>query len=332
MADLLQIEGLTVTFPSEDGPVPAVEDVSLTLSPGETLAIVGESGSGKSVTALAMMGLLGRATMQARRLDFDGRSLIGLTDSDWRHIRGREIGMIFQDPMTSLNPVLTIGRQLTEVFELHMRLSGKQARDGAVELLERVGVPSAASRLDQYPHHFSGGMRQRVMIAMAVACRPKILIADEPTTALDVTIQAQILEIIADLQKSFGMAIVMITHDLGVVAGIADRVAVMYSGRVVEEGPTDQVFAAPRMPYTRGLLASVPRFDAADTELVAIPGQPPDPMHRPPGCAFGPRCALATEACTREQPRLVRVGDGHHAACLRTDATAVPRTREGAQP
>jgi oligopeptide transport system ATP-binding protein len=323
MEPLLEIEGLSVTFRSDAGPVPAVEDVSLSLSPGETLAIVGESGSGKSVTALAMMGLLGRGAMAARRLDFGGRSLIGLSDADWGHIRGREIGMIFQDPMTSLNPVLTIGRQLTEVFELHMGLSGAAARDGAVELLERVGVPSATSRLGQYPHHFSGGMRQRVMIAMAVACRPRILIADEPTTALDVTIQAQILEIIADLQKSFGMAIVMITHDLGVVAGIADRVAVMYAGRVVEEGPTERVFAAPRMPYTRGLLASVPRFDDDAAELVAIPGQPPDPRHRPPGCAFAPRCGLAMAACDREQPALRPMGGGQSAACLRTDATAL---------
>jgi oligopeptide/dipeptide ABC transporter ATP-binding protein len=203
-----------------------------------------------------------------------------------------------------------------------MGLTGAAARDASVELLERVGVPSPAARLGQYPHHFSGGMRQRVMIAMAVACRPKILIADEPTTALDVTIQAQILDIIADLQKSFGMAIVMITHDLGVVAGIADRLAVMYSGRVVEEGPTDLVFAAPRMPYTRGLLASVPRFDSDEAELPAIPGQPPDPSKRPPGCAFAPRCDLALPDCTRERPVLRALGGGQSAACIRTDVTA----------
>ncbi len=321
MVGLLEIEGLNVTFASDDGPVAAVEDVSLTLNPGETLAIVGESGSGKSVTALAAMGLVGRAALQARRLDFDGRSLLGLSDADWRRIRGREIGMIFQDPMTSLNPVLTIGRQLTEVFELHMGLSGTAARAGAIELLELVGVSSPASRLGQYPHQFSGGMRQRVMIAMAVACRPKLLIADEPTTALDVTIQAQILEIIADLQKTLGMAIIMITHDLGVVAGIADRVAVMYSGRVVEEGPTEAVFDAPRMPYTRGLLASVPRFDAVQTELIAIPGQPPDPTRRPPGCAFAPRCGLMRPDCNVARPALHAVGPGHRAACIRTDAT-----------
>ena len=321
MDPLLEIEGLSVTFQSDSGPVKAVEDVSLDLMPGETLAIVGESGSGKSVTALAVMGLLGRAQMDARKLHFDGRSLLKLSPQEWRRIRGREIGMIFQDPMTSLNPVLTIGRQLTEMFELHMGQSGAEARKGAIELLERVGVPSPEARLSQYPHHFSGGMRQRVMIAMTMACRPKILIADEPTTALDVTIQAQILELLADLQRSFGMAIVMITHDLGVVAGIADRVAVMYSGRVVEAGPTDPVFDCPRMPYTRGLLGSIPRFDAPQSDLVAIPGQPPDPVRRPPGCAFAPRCALAQPECDAAQPDLRDVGPGHRAACIRTDIT-----------
>lgn len=331
MKPLLEIEGLSVSFRSDTGPVTAVEDVSLTLSEGETLAIVGESGSGKSVTALAIMGLLGRGRMQARKLEFGGRSLLGMPEADLRRIRGREIGMIFQDPMTSLNPVLTIGRQLTEMFELHMGQSGAQARRGAIELLERVGVPSPESRLNQYPHHFSGGMRQRVMIAMTMACRPKILIADEPTTALDVTIQAQILELIADLQKSLGMAIIMITHDLGVVAGIADRLAVMYSGRVVEQGPTERVFDCPRMPYTRGLLASVPRFDAPQAELVAIPGQPPDPAHRPPGCAFAPRCALALADCTAAPPALRPLGGGQSAACIRTDATAdVSLTAAGA--
>lgn len=321
MAPLLDIEALSVSFRSDTGPISAVEDVSLTLSPGETLAIVGESGSGKSVTALAIMGLLGRGTMQADKLDFNGRSLLGMPPAELNRVRGREIGMIFQDPMTSLNPVLTVGRQLTEMFELHMGQTGAQARKGAIDLLERVGVPSAEQRLSQYPHHFSGGMRQRVMIAMTMACRPKILIADEPTTALDVTIQAQILELIADLQKSFGMAIIMITHDLGVVAGIADRLAVMYSGRIVEEGPTDQVFAHPRMPYTQGLLASVPRFDAPQAELAAIPGQPPDPTRRPQGCAFAPRCALALPACDDAPPALKALGAGQSAACIRADDT-----------
>lgn len=322
MDPLLAIEGLSVTFQSDAGPVRAVENVSLDLMPGETLAIVGESGSGKSVTALAIMGLLGRGQMEARKLLFDGRSLLKMSQPELRRIRGREIGMIFQDPMTSLNPVLTIGRQLTEMFELHLGQSGTDARKGAIELLERVGVSSPEARLSQYPHHFSGGMRQRVMIAMTMACRPKILIADEPTTALDVTIQAQILELLADLQRSFGMAIVMITHDLGVVAGIADRVAVMYSGRVVETGPTDPVFDSPRMPYTRGLLGSIPRFDAPQADLVAIPGQPPDPVRRPPGCAFAPRCALAQPACDAAPPELHDVGPGHRAACFRTDITA----------
>ena len=224
--------------------------------------------------------------------------------------------MIFQDPMTSLNPVLTVGRQLTEMFELHMGLSGAAARKEAANLLGLVGVPSPEARLNDYPHHFSGGMRQRVMIAMAVACRPKLLIADEPTTALDVTIQAQILDIIAGLQREFGMAIIMITHDLGVVAGIADRMAVMYSGRVVEEGRTEDVFADPRMPYTRGLLGSVPRFDLDDAEMIPIPGSPPDPARRPAGCCFSPRCALAFDRCGREQPALMETGDGRRAACF----------------
>ena len=320
---LLDIDDLRTYFHTRAGTVRAVDGISLHVAEGETLGIVGESGSGKSVAMLSVLGLIPQppGRIESGRAVYDGVDLLHAPQSRLRRIRGSRITMIFQDPMTSLNPVLTIGRQLTEMFELHMGQTGAQARKGAIDLLERVGVPSAEQRLSQYPHHFSGGMRQRVMIAMTMACRPKILIADEPTTALDVTIQAQILELIADLQKSFGMAIIMITHDLGVVAGIADRLAVMYSGRIVEEGPTDQVFDQPRMPYTQGLLASVPRFDAPQAELVAIPGQPPDPARRPPGCAFAPRCALALPACDATPPALRALGAGQSAACIRTDDT-----------
>ncbi|WP_172122010.1 ABC transporter ATP-binding protein [Devosia sp. 919] len=316
MGALLEVENLNVSFPTERGVIDVVQGVSFRLSPGETLAIVGESGSGKSVSALALMRLLGKARVSADTMRFAGTDLLSATEAQLRAIRGKEIAMIFQDPMTSLNPVLTVGRQLTEMFELHMGLSAGAARKEAINLLKLVGVPSPQERLNAYPHHFSGGMRQRVMIAMAVACRPKLLIADEPTTALDVTIQAQILDIIAGLQRDFGMAIIMITHDLGVVAGIADRMAVMYSGRVVEHGLTENVFADPRMPYTRGLLGSVPRFDLDDAEMIPIPGTPPDPAKRPPGCCFSPRCSVMFDRCLREQPALFVTGVDRGAACF----------------
>jgi oligopeptide transport system ATP-binding protein len=263
---LLSIRNLAVRFRGERGDTMAVDGVSFDLNAGETLAIVGESGSGKSVTMLAVMGLLAKAGVSADSIFGCGHDLLHAGDVAMRAIRGRQIGMIFQDPMTSLNPVLTIGRQLTEMFEIHLGLSGSASRKGAIDLLKLVGVPSAETRLKDYPHQFSGGMRQRVMIAMAVACKPQILIADEPTTALDVTIQAQILDILSGLQREFGMAMIMISHDLGVVAGIADRMLVMHSGRIVEQGLVDDVFAAPKMPYTRSLLAAVPRFDL-ETEM-----------------------------------------------------------------
>lgn len=313
---LLDVHDLSVSFPSERGLVRAVENVTFSLDAGETLAIVGESGSGKSVSSLAVMGLLGKAEVKAQTMRFGDKNLLTLSDAEMRKVRGREIAMIFQDPMTSLNPVLSVGRQLSEMFELHMGLSGAAARKEVINLLSLVGVPSPAERLNDYPHHFSGGMRQRVMIAMAVACRPKILIADEPTTALDVTIQAQILDLIKGLQREFGMAIIMITHDLGVVAGMADRMIVMYSGRVVEEGRTDAVFASPQMPYTQGLLGSVPRFDLEDAPLTPIRGTPPDPMHRPDGCCFSPRCDFAFSRCLAEQPPLAQVGSARRAACF----------------
>jgi oligopeptide transport system ATP-binding protein len=315
---LLEIVDLEVEFASQGRTVRAVDRVSLTLERGETLGIVGESGSGKSITAMSIMRLVpvppGRYA--GGRILFEGRDLLTAPDADLRRVRGKEIAMIFQDPMTSLNPVLTVGRQITEVLETHMGLSAAAARTRAGELLDLVGIPSAARRLDDYPHHFSGGMRQRVMIAMAVACRPKLLIADEPTTALDVTIQAQILDILRNLQKELGMALMLITHDLGVVAGMADRVAVMYGGRVVEDGPTDAVFETPRMPYTMGLLSSIPRLDGGGAKrLTPIRGAPPEPIGVAKSCRFAPRCTFAADVCRQSPPPRRPVGPGHHAAC-----------------
>ncbi len=318
MTALLEIVDLEVEFASQGRTVRAVDRVSLTLERGETLGIVGESGSGKSITAMSIMRLVpvppGRYA--GGRILFEGRDLLTAPDADLRRVRGKEIAMIFQDPMTSLNPVLTVGRQITEVLETHMGMSAAAARTRAGELLDLVGIPSAARRLDDYPHHFSGGMRQRVMIAMAVACRPKLLIADEPTTALDVTIQAQILDILRNLQKELGMALMLITHDLGVVAGMADRVAVMYGGRVVEDGPTDAVFETPRMPYTMGLLSSIPRLDGGGAKrLTPIRGAPPEPVGVAKSCRFAPRCAFAADICRQSPPARRPVGPGHHAAC-----------------
>jgi len=315
---LLEIVDLEVEFASQGRTVRAVDRVSLTLERGETLGIVGESGSGKSITAMSIMRLVpvppGRYA--GVRILFEGRDLLTAPDADLRRVRGKEIAMIFQDPMTSLNPVLTVGRQITEVLETHMGMSAAAARTRAGELLDLVGIPSAARRLDDYPHHFSGGMRQRVMIAMAVACRPKLLIADEPTTALDVTIQAQILDILRNLQKELGMALMLITHDLGVVAGMADRVAVMYGGRVVEDGPTDAVFETPRMPYTMGLLSSIPRLDGGGAKrLTPIRGAPPEPVGVAKSCRFAPRCTFAADICRQSPPARRPVGPGHHAAC-----------------
>ncbi len=317
MTALLEVEGLRVQFASQGEIIRAVEDVSLTLAKGEALGIVGESGSGKSVTALSLMRLIrgpaGRIT--AGSIRFEGRDVLAMSDAEIRALRGREIAMIFQDPMTSLNPVLTIGRQITEVLETHLALSPAAARTRAGELLDLVGIPSASRRLDDYPHHFSGGMRQRVMIAMAVACQPKLLIADEPTTALDVTIQAQILDIIRNLQRELGTALILITHDLGVVAGMADRICVMYAGRIVEEGPTESVFADPRMPYTIGLLGSIPRLDRPDERrLTPIRGAPPMAVGAAAYCSFLPRCDYAAEPCA-VRPELRHCAPGHRAAC-----------------
>jgi oligopeptide transport system ATP-binding protein len=324
LAALLEVRNLKTTFRTEDGPVTAVNGLSFSLGAGETLGIVGESGSGKSVTALSIMRLLPRsAHSTADAMRFDGEDLLRKSESEMRRIRGRRIAMIFQDPMTSLNPVLTIGEQLTEGVRLHLGMGRAQARKHAVEMLQKVRVPEAARRLDEYPHQFSGGMRQRVMIAMALSCNPQVLIADEPTTALDVTIQAQILELMNDIQRETKAAIVLITHDLGVVAEVCQNVLVMYGGNLVEYGTASQIFSSPRMPYTQGLLASLPRLDQRQhRRLVPIKGQPPNLLRLPPGCAFAPRCAYRMPICD-DPVELYDFGDGHVSRCVLHDSTPV---------
>jgi oligopeptide/dipeptide ABC transporter ATP-binding protein len=310
---LLELKGLSVEFPGRDGVARAVSDVSLSVRRGETLAVVGESGSGKSVTALALTGLL--PTPPARvsgEAWFDGTQLVGAPDETLRAVRGNRIGMVFQDPMTSLNPYLRIGRQVGEALVVHQGLSRREAAERAVELLELVGIPEPRRRVEDYPHQFSGGMRQRVMIATGLACDPDLLIADEATTALDVTTQAQIVELVADLQERLGMAMIWISHDLGVVARIAHRVAVMYAGRVVEEAPVDELYGNPRHPYTAGLLRALPVLGSAADDLATIEGLPPDPRRPPPGCPFYPRCPVrADDRCATELPPLREVGPGH---------------------
>jgi oligopeptide transport system ATP-binding protein len=315
---LLEVNELKTYFYTPDGVVKAVNGVSYSLKDGEALGLVGESGCGKSVSALSLMRLI--PTPPGKIVDgqviFDGRDLLKLSDEEIRRIRGNDIAMIFQDPMTSLNPVLTIGRQISEALELHKGMSKSQARERTIELLELVGIPSARSRVDDYPHQFSGGMRQRVMIAMALSCDPKVLLADEPTTALDVTIQAQILDLIKRLRSELGMAVILITHDLGVVAGLADKINVMYAGYIVESAPADELFKNPRHPYTLGLLRSIPRIDEPRREkLVPIEGLPPDLIDTPPGCPFQPRCVYAIDRCREENPSLEPVSRGHTIAC-----------------
>ena len=318
---LLEVDDLKTYFYTRDGIVRAVDGVSFTVYPGETLAVVGESGCGKSVTSLSILRLI--ATPPGKivngRLMFQGRDLLGLTEDEMRKVRGNEISMIFQEPMTSLNPVLTIGKQIAEALVLHRGMARKAALTRAVEMLTLVNIPEAARRIEQYPHQLSGGMRQRVMIAMALACNPRLLIADEPTTALDVTIQAQILDLMRGLKEKTGAAIVLITHDLGVVAEMAQRVVVMYAGRKVEEAPVDELFARPRHPYTEGLLKSIPRLEDAQAtdraRLVEIPGMVPSLKEDIAGCLFAPRCAYATEQCRREYPPLEQKARGHFAAC-----------------
>ena len=316
---ILEVDDLKISFKTDDGVVRAVRGVSFDVRPGETIGLVGESGSGKSVTNLALMGLIPKppGNVDGGTAKFKGQDLLTMSDAELQSVRGRKIGMIFQDPMTALNPLMTVEQQMTEITRLHMGYSRSEARDHAAEMLEMVGISSPAKRLRDYPHQFSGGMRQRVMIAMALSCEPELLIADEPTTALDVTIQAQILDLLADLQARKGTSIILITHDLGVVAGVCHRVMVMYAGRVVEKAEVNQLFESPRHPYTIGLLESLPRFDEEKSELLqAIPGQPPDLAHIPPGCAFRPRCPFSIDECQSSDPPLTSVGDERLAACL----------------
>ena len=315
---VLSVENLEVRFWTGRGIIHAVNGVSFDIAPGETLGIVGESGCGKSVTSLALLGILPRAgRVTAGSARFEGRDLIGLSDEELRGIRGTEIAMIFQDPMTSLNPVLTIGRQIREALETHFDMDKREAEERAAELIDQVGIPSAKMRLRDYPHQFSGGMRQRAMIAMALACEPKLLIADEPTTALDVTIQAQILELLRELVSGRDTALILITHDLGVVAGMCERVNVMYAGMFVETGTTLDVFARPRHPYTLGLLQSVPRLDAArKTALQPIDGSPRDMLQPPRACPFQPRCRYEVDMSRQEVPPLEQIEPGHRVACF----------------
>ena len=318
MGTLLQVRGLKTQFFTQDGVVNAVNGISYDLNEGETLGIVGESGCGKSVSVLSVMRLIptppGRIV--AGEVMYQGRDLLTIDEEEIRQVRGNKIAMVFQDPMTSLNPVLTINQQVSEALELHMGMDKDQARKRTIELLGMVNIPEAADRVNDYPHQFSGGMRQRAMIAMALSCNPQLLIADEPTTALDVTIQAQIIDIVKRLKQELGMAIIWITHDLGIVAGLAERVVVMYAGFLIEEASVKDLYGDPRHPYTLGLLRSVPRLDQTVKEkLIPIEGLPPDLIDLPPGCPFAPRCEFAIERCLTENPHLETVAPRHRVAC-----------------
>ena len=318
MSALLEVRNLRTSFLTSTGVVRAVDGVSWDIREGETVALVGESGCGKSVSALSIMRLVAppAGRIEGGEVLYKGRDLLKLTEAQMQQVRGRDIGMVFQEPMSSLNPVLTIGRQLTEGLEIHLGMTRDAARARAVELLGMVGIPDPERRLGQYPHHFSGGMRQRMMIAMALACNPSLILADEPTTALDVTIQAQILELMRDLSQRLGVAMLIITHNLGVVARYADRVNVMYAGRIVEQASAAELYANPRHPYTLGLLRSVPRLDEPRrARLDPIEGQPPDLTRLPPGCAFAPRCAYRVERCGEAAPPLQSLAAGHASAC-----------------
>ena len=325
MAKLLEVSDLATYFYTPEGVVKAVDGITYDLEEGEILGLVGESGCGKSVSALSIMRLIQRPGRNvAGEVTFNGQDLLALSDTEMRRIRGKDMAMIFQEPMTSLNPVLTIGRQLTEALQLHLNMDKNQATERAGELLGMVGIPDGAGRLKDYPHQFSGGMRQRVMIAMALSCNPKLLIADEPTTALDVTIQAQILELVQRLGRELGTAVLVITHNLGVVARYADRVNVMYAGKIIERGSAREIYGNPRHPYTLGLLNSVPRLDEPrKTHLEPIEGLPPDLIGLPAGCAFRPRCKYAIDRCATEIPPLREVADGHTAACWVSDQLGV---------
>ncbi len=317
MAPLLDVKNLTTRFKTKEGYVKAVNGVSFHVNEGEAIGIVGESGSGKSVTSLSIMRLLPvpPAEIAEGSVIFEDKDLVDLNESEMRQVRGGKIAMIFQDPISSLNPVLNIESQVLEPLQLHLGLRGQEARNRVRELLEAVGIPDAPRRMRDYPHQFSGGMRQRVMIAIAIAANPKLLIADEPTTALDVTVQAQILELIARLRRDLNTSVILITHDLGVVAGVTDRILVMYAGHIAERAPTEELFADPRHPYTLGLLGAVPRLDAVrGSELVTIPGSPPDLLHPPEGCPFQPRCPFRIDKCKTYPPDL-QIGPQHTAAC-----------------
>jgi len=324
LADLLEVTDLHTQFFTRDGVVRAVDGVTFQVAAGETLGIVGESGCGKSVTALSLMRLIPQppGKIVSGSIMFDGQDILKMDDDDVRGIRGHAIAMIFQDPMTSLNPVLTISRQISEALELHLKMDKSEARKRTIELLELVQIPSAKKRVDDYPHQFSGGMRQRVMIAMALSCNPKLILADEPTTALDVTIQAQILDLLKNLAREFRTAFILITHDLGVVAGMTQRINVMYAGRIVEKADTVELFANPKMPYTWGLLRSIPRLDESrKAKLVPIEGLPPDLIAPPPGCKFEPRCQYRRDVCHEKEPELKHVPNSksdHEARCWGT--------------
>jgi peptide/nickel transport system ATP-binding protein len=324
---LLEIEGLKVHFRTDDGMVRAVDGVDIGVDRGETVSVVGESGCGKTVTAMTVLKLIAMppGRIVDGRILWQGRDLVPLGPDQMRAIRAKEIGFVFQEPMTSLNPVYTVGQQIAEAVRQHEGLSRRAALDRAAEMLRLVNIPSPAQRVHDYPHQFSGGMRQRVMIAMALSCNPKLLIADEPTTALDVTIQAQILDLLNEMKQRLGMAVLLITHAMGVVAETAQRVVVMYAGKVVEEAPVEALFARPLHPYTQGLIRSIPRLDLAATEhrrLEAIPGTVPSLLHPPAGCRFAARCRFAVEACLAGQPALREIEPGHKAACIRAEEIA----------
>ncbi|MEV4332229.1 ABC transporter ATP-binding protein [Streptomyces sp. NPDC049597] len=314
---MLEVRDLHVEFRTRDGVAKAVNGVDFGVSAGETLAVLGESGSGKSVTAQAVMGILDMppGRIAGGEILFKGRDLLKLEEDERRRVRGAEMAMIFQDALSALNPVLSVGDQLGEMFVVHRGMSRKDAKAKAVELMDRVRIPAAKERVGQYPHQFSGGMRQRIMIAMALSLEPDLIIADEPTTALDVTVQAQVMDLLAELQRELDMGLILITHDLGVVADVADRIAVMYAGRIVETAPVHDIYKAPAHPYTRGLLESIPRLDQKGRELYAIKGLPPNLMRIPPGCAFHPRCPLARDVCRTDEPPLYEVDEERGSAC-----------------
>lgn len=322
--NILEVKDLRVHFDTYDSEVQAVRGVNLSLRKGESLGIVGESGSGKSITSKAIMQLVPKPAgkVKSGEILFEGNDLLKKGEKEMQKVRGNEIAMIFQDPMTSLNPTMTIGQQIMEGLRKHQKMNKKEAHKRAIELLNQVSIPNPAKRIKQYPHQFSGGMRQRVVIAIALACNPKVLIADEPTTALDVTIQAQILDLMRDLQNRTGTSIILITHDLGVIANMVQRVAVMYGGKVVETGNVDELFYQPKHPYTWGLLSSMPDMNARKEELLAIPGTPPDLSNPPKGCPFAPRCPHAMKVCTEIMPEYTQVSEEHQAACWLLDERA----------